>query len=106
MYAGALALAMPSGYEGFGLPCLEAMAAGTPVVAAAAGALPETCGDAALLVEPTDTAGFAEALIAAACGDQDRTRLIEAGRRRAAEFSWTRSAKLTDALIGHVIGEG
>ena len=70
------------------------------------GALPETCGDAALLVEPTDTAGFAEALIAAACGDQDRTRLIEAGRRRAAEFSWTRTAKLTDALIGNVIGEG
>jgi glycosyltransferase involved in cell wall biosynthesis len=106
LYAGALALAMPSGYEGFGLPCLEAMAAGTPVVAAAAGALPETCGDAALLVEPTDTAGFAEALIAAACGEQDRTRLIEAGRRRAAEFSWTRTAKLTDALIGRVIGEG
>jgi glycosyltransferase involved in cell wall biosynthesis len=106
LYAGAVALAMPSGYEGFGLPCLEAMAAGTPVVAARAGALPETCGDAALLVEPSDAPGFADALVAAACDEQDRARLIEAGRRRAAEFSWTRTARLTDALISEVIGRG
>jgi glycosyltransferase involved in cell wall biosynthesis len=106
LYAGALALAMPSRYEGFGLPCLEAMAAGTPVVAARAGALPETCGDAALLVEPGDASGFTDALVAAACDEQDRARLIEAGRRRAAEYSWTRTAKLTDALIGEVIGRG
>jgi glycosyltransferase involved in cell wall biosynthesis len=106
LYAGAMALAMPSAYEGFGLPCLEAMAAGTPVVAARAGALPETCGDAALLVDPGDAPGFADALVAAACDEHDRVRLIEAGRRRAAEFSWARTARLTDAVIGEVIGQG
>ena len=54
LYAGALALAMPSLYEGFGLPVLEAMASGVPVVAANRTALPETCGGAALLMEPDD----------------------------------------------------
>jgi glycosyltransferase involved in cell wall biosynthesis len=106
LYAGARALAMPSGYEGFGLPCLEAMACGTPVVAARAGALPETCGDAALLVEPRDVAGFADALVGAACEEHVRGRLIEAGRRRAAGFTWDRTARLTDALIGELVATG
>jgi len=106
LYAGAEVFVLPSLHEGFGLPCLEAMACGTPVVAAAAAALPETCGDAALLVEPRDAPGFADALMAAACEEQVRARLIEAGRRRAAEFSWTTTAKLTDALIEEVIGSG
>ena len=52
LYAGAAAFAMPSLYEGFGLPCVEAMAAGTPVVAADRAALPEACGGAALLADP------------------------------------------------------
>jgi glycosyltransferase involved in cell wall biosynthesis len=82
------------------------MAAGTPVVAADAGALPETCGDAALLVSPRDPTGFAEAMVAAACDEGIRERLIEAGRRRAAQFSWTRTAELTDALIGDVVARG
>ena len=83
---------------------IAALAVGT--LAARAGALPETCGDAALLVEPSDAPGFADALVAAACDEQERPRLIEAGRRRAAEFSWTRTARLTDALISEVIGRG
>jgi glycosyltransferase involved in cell wall biosynthesis len=99
LYAGAVALAMPSRYEGFGLPCLEAMACGTPVVAAAAGALPETVGEAALLVEPGDSAAFAAALVTAACDPRERDRLIDAGVRRAASFTWQRTAELTDATI-------
>ena len=73
---------MPSLYEGFGLPVLEAMASGVPVVAANRTALPETCGDAALLVDPDDAEALADALLRAA-GDQERARAAGAGRPRA-----------------------
>ena len=105
LYAGARALALPSCYEGFGLPCLEAMACGTPVVAAASGALPETVGDAGLLVSPDDADAFADALVEAACDDRLRDRLTVAGRQRAAEFPWDRTAALTDRAIGTLLGE-
>lgn len=99
LYAGAAAFAMPSLYEGFGLPCLEAMASSTPVVAADRSALPQTCGDAALLVDPADDGAFAAALIAAALEPTTREPLVAAGRERAARFGWDRTARDLDALV-------
>jgi glycosyltransferase involved in cell wall biosynthesis len=104
LYAGARAFVMPSTYEGFGLPCLEAMACGTPVVAANRGALPETCGDGALLADPDDPGAFAEALVTAACDEAVRKAMVQAGRRRAARFPWNRAAALTDAALTGLIG--
>jgi glycosyltransferase involved in cell wall biosynthesis len=98
LYAGAQALAMPSVYEGFGLPALEAMASGTPVVAANRAALPEVCGGAALLADPDDPEAFADALLRAS--GPEREQLGAAGLDRAAGFSWERSARLIDRLIG------
>lgn len=102
LYAGALALALPSLHEGFGLPAVEAMASGAPVVAANRGALPETCGDAALLVEP-EAEPFAEALERVASDDALRERLRAAGLERAARYTWQRSAERVDELIGELL---
>jgi glycosyltransferase involved in cell wall biosynthesis len=96
--AGATVLAMPSLDEGFGLPLLEAMQLDVPVVASRAGALPEVAGDAALLVDPHDSAALAAALVAAIDDDASRSRLITAGRARLAMFSWAQSAESFAAL--------
>jgi glycosyltransferase involved in cell wall biosynthesis len=76
------------------------------VVAAAAGALPETVGQAGRLVDPHDGDGFAQALVSVV-GDEDvRTRLIAAGRERARGFTWDRTAELTDAAIDELLPGG
>ena len=90
---GADLLAYPSRYEGFGYPPLQAMAAGVPVVATAAGSIPEVVGDAALLVAPGDSDALGEA-IAGLLDDRDRARRLgEAGRARAGTFSWEACAR-------------
>jgi glycosyltransferase involved in cell wall biosynthesis len=90
LLAGASALAYPSLDEGFGHPPLEAMAAGVPVVAARAGALPEVTGGAALLVDPTDEDALADALTRVLDDDAFRAELVARGRARADEFPWSR----------------
>ena len=91
--AGAAVLAYPSVYEGFGLPPLEAMAVGVPVVATRSGAIPEVVGDAAELVAPGDPDALAEALEAVVTDVARADRLIAAGRQRVARFSGTRAAE-------------
>jgi len=86
--AGAGVLAFPSVYEGFGFPPLEAMAAGVPVVASAAGAVPEVVGDGAVLVPPRDVDALANALVSVLDDTALRTALVDKGRFRAAQFTW------------------
>ena len=98
LYAGASAFVFPSRYEGFGLPTLEAMALGAPVVCADAASLREVVGDAALLFPAGDVAALARTL-AGVLGDSAlRERLTQAGRERAAQFTWERTAAATVAV--------
>jgi glycosyltransferase involved in cell wall biosynthesis len=102
---GARTLAYPSRYEGFGFPPLQAMAAGVPVVTTRAGSLPEVVGGAALLVDPGEVEDLAEALEVAVFDEAQRTVLIAAGRARAGDFSWERTAEGLSALYRRVAGD-
>jgi glycosyltransferase involved in cell wall biosynthesis len=89
------AFVFPSVYEGFGLPVLEAMALGTPVITSRVSSLPEVAGTAALLVDPEDEGELVRAMVRVLDGAPLRARLAKAGKAQAAKFSWDRTAKET-----------
>jgi alpha-1,3-rhamnosyl/mannosyltransferase len=100
---GASLLVHPSLYEGFGLVVLEAMARGTPVLAARATALPETGGDAAAYFEPADPDGLHRALGELLADDGARDELVRRGLARAADYSWERTAHETAAVYRELL---
>ncbi|MBV6623520.1 MAG: glycosyltransferase family 4 protein [Rivularia sp. (in: Bacteria)] len=94
-YAKADAFVYPSHYEGFGLPVLEAMTLGTPVVTSNNSSLPEVAGDAALLINPDEPMQLAEAILKLVNDSQFRQEFVQKGKERAKIFSWERTAKET-----------
>lgn len=95
LYASSRALVHPSLYEGFGLTCLEAMASGTPVIASRAASLPEVVGEAGSYMDPTSEDSMAGAVLKLEGNETLRKTLIESGRKRARQFSWSNTARET-----------
>jgi glycosyltransferase involved in cell wall biosynthesis len=105
LYSGARALVYPSFYEGFGLPVLEAMACGCPVVCARSSSLPEVAGDAALLVDPHDAGDCAAAVEKVVCDSDLHDELRMRGLKRASAFSWKLAARRTFEVFKSVADE-
>jgi glycosyltransferase involved in cell wall biosynthesis len=95
LYSGASGLVFPSVYEGFGLPALEAMACGTPVIASRAASLPEVVGDAGLLFDPFDVEEMSEAIATLLEDTGLRDELRQRGLARARQFSWEATTQMT-----------
>jgi glycosyltransferase involved in cell wall biosynthesis len=103
-YAAADLFVYPSLYETFGLPPLEAMAAGCPVVAANSSSIPEVVGDAGELVDPLDVGAMARGMLRVLCDVSRRTQLVERGRLRVGEFTWERAGRTTLDLLKKAAG--
>ena len=98
LYQQATLFVFPSRYEGFGLPVLEAMACGCPVLSSNASSLPEVGGDATILLDPKDVEGFTREMMRIMSDSDLRRDLRERGLARAAQFSWDRTARETIAV--------
>lgn len=105
LYAHARFLAMPSIYEGFGLPLVEAMSLGVPVLTSTRSSLPEVAGDAGLLVDPFDESALSTGLVALLTDDVLCARLAGRARDNAARFSWSKAAEQTRAVFSEAIAE-
>ncbi len=103
--AGADALVLPSFYEGFGLPPLEAMACGCPVLVARTASLPEVCGDAALYCDPFDVADMAKSLVQILTDEALRSTLRAKGRAQAASFTWETATEKHLETMEHLLGQ-
>lgn len=103
LYNAADALVLPSLYEGFGLPPLEAMACGVPVVCSNRASLPEVVGDAAILVEPMDVRAIADAMERVCTDSALRKKMIAAGLERAKGFPWRNTAEGTLAIYNELL---
>lgn len=104
LYREARGLVYPSLYEGFGLPVLEAMSLGCPVITSSCSSLPEVAGDAALLVDPHSVEAIAQAIQRLLTDEPHARRLADEGTRRATQFSWRRTARETLAVYRQVAG--
>ncbi len=103
LYSGARLVAYPSLYEGFGLPILEAMRCGTPVLTANTSSLGEVAGDAAVIVDPLDVDSIRDGLLRLLTDDALRTRMIRAGFEQARPFTWERAARTLQDLYARLI---
>lgn len=103
LYTGALAFVYPSFYEGFGIPCLEAMACGCPVITSNVSSLPEIVGDAAIQVNPHDIGAITAAIIKVTDDPKLRKKMSDAGITQAARFSWEKSAQQLLDVIADVL---
>ena len=106
LYSAADLFVFPSLYEGFGLPPLEAMACGTPVVCSNSSSLPEVVGDAAVTVDPYDVEALAQAMHRVLSDANLRDELRAKGLARTAQFTWERTARETWRVYEKVLGEG